>query len=304
MTAPESESQLPNFFILGAPKCGTTSLYRYLGSHPDVFFPANKEPQFFCNEGLFSRGLGFYARTFFAGADRFVCRGDATPHYLYYEKVAVRIRQSLPAEHHRFIVILRDPVERAYSHYWNMVAEGLETASFEKALALEAERLTDPELERAGTLTFHYVSAGLYATQLERYFRHLNRDRFLILFQEDLATNPSDVLQQVLDFLGLPARELDLLDRYNEAGMPRSTRLQQMMRSPNRLQHALGRIVPYRLKFRVVDGIRQLNRREFRYPMLDPRVADTVRARFMDDIMRLETLTGRDLTRWKTARSA
>lgn len=295
---------LPNFFILGAPKCGTTSLYRYLGSHPDVFFPANKEPQFFCHDGLFNCGLEFYAKRFYSGADRFPCRGDATPHYLYYDKVALRILQSLPEESHRFIVILRDPVARAYSHYWDAVAQGRETLGFEEALAEEAKRIENPGLASAGTLTFHYVSAGLYARQLQRYFSQFDRNRLLILFQDDLAANARKVMQEVVEFLALSPAVLDLEGRHNTAGMPRSRLLQHLTQHPNRLRHLLGKAVPYRLKFGISRHIQRMNTRDYRYPELDTRVAAGLRKLFVDDITQLEAMTGRNLLSWKTGAQA
>jgi len=109
----KSEEQAPNLFILGAAKSGTTSLYHYLSKHPDVYFPRNKEPQFYCNEDHFSRGQDYYLRTFFSGAEKYPVRGDATPHYLYYEKVADRLKALPNANQLRFVVILREPVARA-----------------------------------------------------------------------------------------------------------------------------------------------------------------------------------------------
>ena len=143
---------LPNFFILGSAKCGTTALYEVLKHHPEIYFPLVKEPQFFCNDDLYAKGLNFYSKTYFCKSHGYKAVGEATPHYMYYKKVAERIAKDIPGENQRFILILRDPVKRAYSLYWNMVKEGYENLSFSDAIEAEKERIKDQSLEKAGTL--------------------------------------------------------------------------------------------------------------------------------------------------------
>ena len=91
-----SQPVLPNFFILGAAKCGTTSLYEALKKHPEIYLSATKEPRFFCNDEVFEEGIEHYANSHFAGSGGWLARGDASPHYLVFEKAAARIRELIP----------------------------------------------------------------------------------------------------------------------------------------------------------------------------------------------------------------
>ncbi len=150
---------LPNFLIIGAAKAGTTSLYDLLKQHPQIYLSFVKEPMFFSHDDNYRRGPEWYARAFFSGAQGCLERGEASPHYLYWsEKVAPRIKMVYGQMPVKYIVILRDPVERAYSWYWNMVKEGMEDLPFETAVDLEEERLQEhqSELQQAGGMLYGY----------------------------------------------------------------------------------------------------------------------------------------------------
>ena len=174
-------SRTPNFFIIGAAKAGTTTLYDLIIQHPDIFLSSIKEPQFFCSEKLFSMGFEHYIDTHFKNSEGFSARGEATPHYLFYEKAARRISEIIPKSNQRFIVLLRDPVKRAYSHYWNMVAEGLESYNFEDAIAEEEYRSNNSEFDDNCSLRYRYVSGSRYAGQIKKYFKYFKSDQFLFL---------------------------------------------------------------------------------------------------------------------------
>jgi len=293
------DPSFPNLFSLGAPKCGTTSLYRYLIQHPDVYFPFNKEPQFFCVDELYRKGLSFYLDTFFDGADRYSIKGDATPHYLYYEMVAARIAQMTKESPPKFLVILRDPVSRAYSHYWNMIKEGVETLSFEEALAAEQSRLdkfAPGSLEHLGA---NYVGAGMYARQLEAYLRYFPRDRFHILLQEDLKLGRETILDPIWEFLGVPRIQGVQIRMHNLAGAARLPALQRFVRQPSSFRRVLGRWLSPRMKFRFVSWLIAINTKVERYPPLDKMVASRLRMVFMEDICALEQILNRSLNHWK-----
>ncbi len=291
------ELVLPNFFVIGAAKCGTTSLYELLGTHPDIFFPELKEPQFFSHDALFAEGVARYARHFEAGRG-FAARGDATPHYLAFEKAATRIQALIPEEGHRFIAIFRDPVARAYSLYWNLVAEGVEPLSFPEALRREEERTADVELEQRGSLQFRYVSGGLYARQLRAFLPHFPRERFCLLFQEDLARDPAAILAKVCRFLGVANRSEAPAKRSNAAFQPRSAWLQRFVRRPHRIKEPLKYLLPEDVRRSITQRVLEWNRREVRYPPLDPSVDAWLRQRFQEDVLDLMAISGRDLSAW------
>jgi hypothetical protein len=222
---------LPSFLIIGTQRAGTTSLFYYLHRHPDVRRPSAgdgsvdwpKELHFF--DEKFPRGLDWYRSFFPLSAARRVARlrgrdmvtGEATPYYLFHPAVPERVVATLPDV--RLIALLRDPIERAYSHHQLMYRTGREELSFDDAVMAETQRLADAEDHILGgsgetpTAPGHrrhrhhrhhsYLSRGLYAEQLERWFAHFPREQLLVLRAEDFVARPTDVYSEVLEFLGL-----------------------------------------------------------------------------------------------------
>jgi len=207
---------LPDFLIIGGQRCGTTSLYNYLLGHPQVLAPLVKETQFFTYQ--WPRGRGWYRAQFPMDLRRRAAGSaaspaltfDATPYYLFHPCAAERAASVVPQA--RILALLRDPVERAYSHYQHSVRQGLEPMSFPAALELEAQRLageeerlrSDSSYPGTNHRLFSYASRGLYAEQLERWMSRFPGQSTLVLRSEDLFTDPSREFQTVLRFLGLP----------------------------------------------------------------------------------------------------
>lgn len=299
----ERQQITPNFFILGAAKAGTTSLYEYLKGHPDIFLSAVKEPQFFCNDDLFNKGFDFYLNLFFSSSENFKARGEATPHYLYYEKVARRIAELIPKKNQKFIVIMRDPVKRAYSLYWNMVYEGYEKLSFEEAIAAEKQRYKNlQQLEHIGTIRFQYVDSSLYAKQIQRYLNYFEKKQFLFLFQHDFWANRNAVLQKIYNFLEVseffPDNEEKL---YNTAGRPRFRSVHRFIRETSTLKKQLGRLLPSSIKYRLASLVLNLNRKSVKYPPMEKNMEENLRKLFKDDVLELETITEQSLADWLPA---
>ncbi len=294
-----TDNRLPNFFIIGAAKAGTTSLYEYLRQHPDICLSYVKEPEFFSNDKLYAKGLGFYIDTYFSECTEYLVRGEASPHYLYYEKVARRIKAALPEGDQKFLVILRNPIERAYSLYWNMICENHETLTFPEAIRCESTRESKAELERDGCVRFQYADSGMYAKQLRRYFKYFDRSNFHIIYQEDLKRDAQEVLDTVFRFLGVSNWQLgERLGRFNESGQAKSTILQRLLNQPNSLKRNLGRLLPYRAKYHIVSRLLQWNKRSFTYPPMDESTRQILRETFRKDIEELASITGRDLSHW------
>jgi len=295
------EDRLPNLIIPGAAKSGTTTIHHYLAQHPRVYLPRVKEPHFFSNDRVWERGVESYVHTHFERSAGFAVRAEATPHYLFYEKAAQRIAQVLPASHQRFVVVLRDPVARAYSLYWNMVHEGHGTLSFGEALAHESGRAGTREIEQIGGIRWQYFESGRYADQLECWLRYFDRSRFLFVLSEDLQSDPLATMSRVFGFVGLPA--LDSLEpaAKNAAALPRSRALQHFLRRPNRARRVLGALVPERWKRDFAERILRANRRPFDYPPMHAETERTLRERFAADVEHLQSLIERDLSAWLPA---
>jgi hypothetical protein len=294
-----TDYRLPNFFILGAAKAGTTTLYEHLNSHPEIYLSEVKEPQFFCHEDLYKKGMQYYLDRFFSGSRPYALRGEATPHYLYYEKVAQRISKELSGIDTKFIVILRDPVQRAYSLYWNMVSEGVETLPFEEAIKAEKSRSESSDAEYRCAIEHQYVDSGMYARQIRNYYKYFDPEQFLILFFEDLKSNPSQIIREIFHFLGVN-EEADIQAGVtrNPAGIPRWRMMHNLLRQPNPVKKALGHLIPDRVKYMLVTKLLSLNKKSFQYPPIDPKLELQIRREFINDILDLESLTGRRLANW------
>ncbi|MBM6402709.1 sulfotransferase [Phycicoccus sp. CSK15P-2] len=219
----------PDFLVVGAQRAGTTSLYRTLTRHPDVL-PAGLHKGVHYFDTAYDRGPQWYRAHFplRATAARVARRtgrrpvtGEASPYYMFHPLAPERIARDLP--HAKVVVMLRDPVERAYSAYTHESARGFETESFERALELEPERLAGVE-ERFARDPHHvslehqhnaYLSRGHYAEQLERLAAHLGRDRILVVDSDELFLDAGPVLRGVGDFLGLGPWDSQTFEKRN-----------------------------------------------------------------------------------------
>ncbi|MEJ3745126.1 sulfotransferase [Actinomycetes bacterium KLBMP 9797] len=220
----------PDFLIIGGQRCGTTSLFNYLAAHPQAFPASRKEVQYFSIH--YGRGERWYRGHFpapMAGRQTF----EASPYYLFHPRAAERVAATLPDA--KFIALLRDPVERAYSHYLHTRSYGVEPLSFGDALAAEHDRLAwalraGPDSRAAHTVLrrYSYAARGRYAEQLERWFRHVPRARTMVIRSEDFYADPASTYADVLRFLDLepflPPRFAQHTRRVEWGGPPRQVR--------------------------------------------------------------------------------
>ena len=241
----------PDFIILGAQKAGTTSLFSWLGAHPRVRPPQRKEIHFFATH--FVNGLPWYQAQF-PPPEPGTWTGEASPYTLYHPLAAERLAATYP--HARLIVLLRNPIDRALSHYHHVCRSGMEHLDFATAISLEGLRLEGEEdkLRRDARYVslnhrrFSYLSRGLYARQLRHWLRFFPRTQLHLLLFEDLVRDPAAALQSVEDFVGLPRWQPDAFPAENTGGryppMPPPLRaaLADFFREPNaRIAEILGR---------------------------------------------------------------
>jgi len=251
---------LPDFLLIGGQRCGTTSLYRYLGQHPAIStVPLGKGAHFF--DTNFDKGVDWY-RSYFPTAlhrkanalsNGLSLTGEASPYYIFHPLVPGRVASLLPDV--KVVALLRDPVVRAHSQHTHEVARGFETLPFEEAIAREPERLagaeermrTDP-LYRSFSHQHHsYLARGRYAEQLERWRRVLPPDQMLVLSSEQFFEHPDEGYAAVLRFLGAPPHRLRDYATFNPrrygALRPETERaLREHFREPNaQLYELLGK---------------------------------------------------------------
>jgi hypothetical protein len=242
----------PDFLILGAQKAGTTALYAYLRRHPDITGPSWKEVSYF--DRHYARGPSWYRGNFpNLLRSRGELVGEASPSYLFHPLGPERVKELVPEA--RLIALVRNPVDRALSHYNHELALGRESLSFEEALAAEDERLdgeverlcADPRYFSRAWWSHTYKARGRYAEQLERWLEVFPQEQLLILPSEELLAEPEQAHARVLEFLGAAPQALDAYPRVFERryeGMRANTRaeLACYFAEPNRrLYELLGR---------------------------------------------------------------
>jgi len=205
---------MPDFIIIGAQRCGTTSLYHYLTKHPRILPALSREVHYF--DINFDRHISWYQAFFPLISLRnrnSTCppylTGEASPYYIFHPHVPHRISKYVPQS--RLISILRNPVDRAYSHFLHETRIGEETLSFEEAIAKEEERIGGEELrlmkdENYDSFyhrAFSYLSRGIYHKQIAHWLNLFDREQMLVIISEEFFANPQSILSQTLSFLGI-----------------------------------------------------------------------------------------------------
>lgn len=299
----------PDFFLAGAPKAGTTALYTYLGRHPEVGLSEPKEPHFF--DVHFDKGVDWYTSSCFPAGGAAV--GEATPHYLFLPYAMERIARLFGDA--RIIVLLRDPVERAFSDWWMYWTRATEPLPFREAVRENLERIergpsfVGPRSEELWQIYFRetmsgyegritrrpYVELGYYASQLQRVREYFPEENLLVLFSEDLASRPREVIRRVWRFLGLEetADLAEELPRVNRAPggivrviyrLARDTVLEPLIR---------------RLPRSVRTGVKRLTANLSPRPQIPVDVRDELTDHYRTEIQALENLLDRKLDSWR-----
>ncbi|WP_207426492.1 sulfotransferase [Pedobacter sp. SYSU D00535] len=199
------ERTFPSFIIVGAQKGGTSSLYYYLSQHPELSMSTVKEVHYFDINYL--KGPNWYKKHFIRKDG--CLAGEASPYYLFHPYVPGRISRDLPTV--KIIALLRNPVDRAFSHYRHCVKQGIEKLTFEEAITLESERMKhgkkalqlNPFSYSLEHQHYSYLERGKYALQLQRWYKVLPKEQLLVLRSEDFFINPQNTLKIVYEFLAV-----------------------------------------------------------------------------------------------------
>jgi hypothetical protein len=231
-----SRRQAPGFLILGAAKAGTTSLHHYLLDHPQVSGPTIKEIHYF--DHAYHRGAGWYRAHFEPRRQPGEITGESTPYYLFHPLVPARVASDLPEA--KLIALLRNPIDRAYSHHNHECVSSYESLPFDEAIEREEERLRGEEERLLGERRYcsfshqhhSYLARGRYADQLERWFAQVGRERILVLGAEDLFEDPAGTVKAAQEFLGLePHTPSDLAPRNVRSYSPISEELRERLKA-------------------------------------------------------------------------
>jgi len=201
--------KLPDFIIIGCQRCGTSSLYNYITNHSKVEPASRKEIHFFDNK--YHKGIDWYKKQFPDNA----ITGEASPYYIIHPHVPRRILKTNP--HVKIIILLRNPVDRAYSHYHHGFRRGAEKSSFQDAIKQEPQRI-EGELEKMyddesyysyAYQHFTYLERGKYVKQLEKWFKYFNNDQILIIKSESLFEDTNNTMEIIFKFLDLPNEKME-----------------------------------------------------------------------------------------------
>ena len=294
----------PDFFIVGAPRCGTTALFTYLRQHPEIFMPEIKEPNFFCSD-LNVRphvvDAAEYA-SLFSSASGEKRVGEASVWYLYSERASNAIKSLNPEA--LIIIMLRQPVDMLHSLYSRRVHGGLETArTFQSAIE---ERAT-PRRNRLSKLFFSEPPAvepisleiGRYSTHVARYIDTFGRDQVKIIIYDDFRLDSESVYRDVLDFLDVRPDFAPSFKVVNSNAHVRNAVLHRIVRRPSPILRAIARLlVPRRLRPRVAETILDVNSRRAPRTALPVDLRRRLTAELAPDIVELGRLLGRDLSHW------
>jgi hypothetical protein len=293
----------PNLFIPGMAKSGTTTLADALRQHPEVFITPTKEPTFFSSDINYARGMDWYLDTYFPTAGDFRYRGDASPSYIYFaDKVGPRMQADLGRQGLKFLLIFRNPVDRAYSHYWHNVHRWRqENLSFEQALEAEQTRLreTDKELNDLGRIRYAYYTAGLYSRQLRTFWKYYPRADCLLLLYEDLQREQyPGAMQRVQEFLGLTPVPVKYAHS-NPSYRARSRLFDRIVRGPSLVKQLLKRSMPVLERGRIKTALLRWNAEKTQYAPMAPATRKRLREQYASEVMEFESIIGRDLSAWR-----
>lgn len=297
--------KLPNFLIVGAHKSGTTSLCNYLAQHPQVYISKKKEPHFLISEYLnlpwkgpedidssknICTSFKKYLSLFKPADSSIKAIGESSVFHLYYYKEAIpKIKKILGAP--KIIIILRNPIQRAFSNYSHLRKEGREKFSFEKAIKEESHRK-----EKNYGPFWRYTEASFYYQQVKAYLEEFPEVR--IYLTEELINNSKNMLKDIFTFLEVdPSYKINTNIKYNISGIPRSIFIQKMLIRPNLIAYALRLFTTKKQRDKLRAILNKLNTRKRKTTIL-PETHQYLRELYKDDIIQLQSLIGRDLSGW------
>jgi len=303
-----NDTPFPNFFVIGAPKAGTTALYSCLKQHPDIYMSPVKEPHFFTYEGevpVFAGPAGAslwrvavrrprdYLLLFVDALEQSAI-GEASASYLGSSQAAVRIKRYVPNA--KIIVLLRQPADRAYSNYQYLRSHGVEPISdFAKVLTQESLRRKD------GWYPFYfYREGGYYYANLLRYFELFPRERIKIYLYDEWSTAPQAVLRDLFQFLEVDESFAPALLRSNVTRIPRNRSMHRLAIHPERIDRLISSLLTKKRSERIISALQDLDNAYnlTSPPPIDPQIRQQLTEGYREDILYTQELIGRDLSHW------
>ena len=290
---------LPNFMCIGAAKSGTTTLFEILKQHPNIYVPLFKEPRFFDFNESYNKGIDWYSDTYYSNVKEEYTIGDFTPSYFFNKDTPQRIYKHLN-NNIKFIVILRNPVDRAYSHYLHTLRDEREKLTFKDAIKKEQSRMIkyEQKMDYVNILRHSYISQGMYGKLLQRYLEHYKLEHFLILhFEEDFLLNRKKTIKRVFEFLEIPNNDnININILANKASKARFKTIKKLMQKKGLWRNSLKNIIPHQIIQIVKNNIQKYNTVEYNPPKLKAEYRKfLMEEHFNSDILILESIIKRKM---------
>ncbi len=294
----------PQFIVAGTARAGTTSLNSYLIQHPEIFLPIVKEPCFFTFAGEkidYKNGKFAFAITdiddyskLYKKAQPSQITGDISTPYLYiYDRTIRNIKKfHNDPESLKVIIVLRNPVDRAYSQFLWRVRDGREDLSFEDAIAAESERM-----KLNYSFDYFYFDRGKYYEQVKAYIENFKSVK-IVLF-DDLKKNTNETLAEICEFLGVDkdfvfAKRTEL----NSSFLPKSALLNRLLTMESKTKFKFLSKVPESVKSTIKEQFMRLNSKKQKNPEMNEQTRVRLKTLYKDDLMKLQKLIARDLSQW------
>lgn len=283
-----------DFFIIGAQKSATTSLYNYLSEHPEIYMPEVKENHFFVEDRVYNQGVQHFHRFYQTYAAQKVV-GGAFVHMLTSQEAPERVYNY--NKDAKLIVMLRNPVDRAYSAYHFAIKNGWESSKikFFDAVKLQDERLKGNLTEQTDLA---YVNSGMYAKHLSNWLKWFTKDKFLILFDSDFIADSQGQMKKVFNFLGVDESVIvNTNNAYNRSGDVRLKTLHRFLRNKeSRFRRNVGKVLPFGIKSfyrrQILPTLDKYNKTEKKYTPLSFEERQSLFAYFEEDLKSLSDIIG------------
>lgn len=285
-----------NFFIVGAAKAGTTSLHNYFMEHSDIFMPEIKEPNYFAydeiiNQNLFykEKGVGTLEdyQNLFSTSNNEKALGEASVSYLYYKDTPQKIKDYNPNS--KIIILLRDPIKRAHSHYLMDNKLGYTKVSFESIV----NKSSNHKLQEL--YYQQYIDLGMYYEQVKRYLDTFGESNVKIFLNEDLKNDTKGIVKELYNFLKVDSADIpDITKKHNTYKKPKENILHSLF-TIQPLRSFISRILPKSIKVFLLSLILE----DAEKPEIENKTLIQLKKLYLEDINKLEELINRDLSSWK-----
>lgn len=291
-----------NVLLIGVQKAGTTSIYDWISQHPDIYAPAFAKDRYsyFLNEELYSKGYESYSKNFNNRKnEKLFCTGNAN--YFFVPHVAQRIYKLNPKM--KMILMLRNPIDRAFSAFNHAIERGMETRSFEQAVQDEIEnKVAYSALEK---LRKSYIEHGFYFKQLSNYLNFFELDQIFVGFYTDLIKGKEKLMEEIFYFLDIePDFKVNFSTKNVTGGSSRFKFINYILYDENFKNNLFTKkmknVIPLKIRLNLINGLTSFNKKKINKKEIERTTKDILAKIYREDLLKLQDLLKKDLSQWMT----